>query len=84
MDTKHTGRKPNTEETGNKLVTWTQQINKLRKSQNSKGKLVTCQENLEMAMAWFSVILPSFYPLKIQNKQRSPMTGSPQAEVVMF
>lgn len=37
-----------------------------------------------MAMACLSVILPSFYPLKIQNKQRSPMTGLPQAEVVMF
>lgn len=45
---------------------------------------MTCQENLEMAMAFLSVIPPSFYPLKIQNKQRSPMTGLPQAEVVMF
>lgn len=37
-----------------------------------------------MAMACLNVISPSFYPLKIQNKQRSPMTGLPQAEVVMF
>lgn len=37
-----------------------------------------------MAMACLSVIPSSFYPLKIQNKQRSPMTGLPQAEVVMF
>lgn len=37
-----------------------------------------------MTRACLSAIPPSFYPLKIQNKQRSPMTGLAQAEVVMF